>query len=91
MARKFLSVRWDMDNCDFLCRACHQFFTDNPASFWKWLSEVQKVDVEALERRAQVRWDGDYGKVIQRLEAQLGVGDDGSTERSSEAGDSDSP
>lgn len=75
MARRFLNTRWDMDNCDFLCRACHQFFTDHPMAFTQWLTETRGVDVIALEARANVRWDGDYGKVIARLQAQLeGIG-----------------
>lgn len=71
MARKFLSVRWDMDNCDFLCRPCHQFFTDNPVAFFTWLREAKGVNLEDLEQRANTRWDKDYGKVITRLTQQL--------------------
>ena len=70
MARKYLSVRWDMDNCDFLCRACHRFFTDNPVAFFTWLRE-KGVNLEDLEKRANMRWDKDYGKVITRLTQQL--------------------
>lgn len=59
-----------MRNCDFLCRPCHQFFTDHPSSFHIWLTiQLKSVDaVEALEREANSQWDRDYLLVINYLE-----------------------
>lgn len=68
--RRFHNLRWDMRNCDFLCRPCHQFFTDHPSSFHIWLTiQLKSVDaVEALEREANSQWDRDYLLVINYLE-----------------------
>lgn len=66
MVRRFHAVRWDMQNCDYLCRPCHQWFGDHPASFVAWLST--RVDVEDLERRANSVWNKDYLQVIRYLE-----------------------
>lgn len=68
--RRHHSLRWSMDNCDFLCRACHRFFTDRPAAFLGWL-RARGVDVDALERRANEPWDKDYARVIAGLRAAL--------------------
>ena len=70
LGRRHHSVRWSMDNCDFLCRSCHRHFTDKPFDFASWLAS-RGVDMAALERRAAERWDGDYGFVIGMLAARL--------------------
>ena len=71
VSRKHHSVRWDVcGNSDFLCRECHRTFTDRPFAFAEWLKS-QGVDLEALERRAAGRWDGDYPRIIRELGDQL--------------------
>lgn len=70
LPRRHYSVRWSMDNCDFLCRACHQRFTDRPFLFAAWLSG-KGVDMADLERRANEPWDRDYAEVIASLSERL--------------------
>ena len=36
-SRRYLSVRWDVDNCFCLCSTCHRRFTDNPDEFVTWI------------------------------------------------------
>ncbi len=58
-----------MDNCDFLCRKCHRYFTDQPTSFTFWLVE-RMGGIEALtdlELRANAAWNKDYAEVIRYL------------------------
>lgn len=66
--RRHHAIRWSMDNCDFLCRPCHQFFTDHPWSFTYWLEEKLMVQgVQWLEQQANSPWDKDYSKVLAYL------------------------
>lgn len=70
--RRHHSLRWSMENCDFLCRDCHQFFTDYPMSFMAWLQDcIGGPAILDLERRANELWDKDYLRVIVDLRAQL--------------------
>lgn len=68
--RRHHSIRWSMDNCDFLCRAHHDFFGTHPNAFWSWLSG-RGVPVGDIERRANEPWDKDYGRVLSELRAAL--------------------
>lgn len=69
MPRRHHNTRWDMNNCDFLCRKCHRFFTDSPMSFTFWLVErMGGIDaLTDLERRANEPWDRDYNRVLASL------------------------
>lgn len=66
IARRFHSLRWSMENCDYLCHDCHRHFTDHPFEFTAWLTS-KGVDVADLERRANTPWDKDYVKVLAYL------------------------
>lgn len=70
MPRRHHSVRWSMDNCDFLCRTCHDYFGRYGWEFMVWLRN-RGLDVAALERRANEPWDKDYARVLADLAAQL--------------------
>lgn len=68
MPRRHHSMRWDMDNCDYLCRPCHQFFTDHPTSFVIWVEKrVGSLRMMVIEQRANETWDRDYSKVLTYL------------------------
>lgn len=70
--RRHHSLRWSMENCDFLCRDCHRFFTDHPLAFAAWLtSKIGGKRAEELEALANSPWDKDYVAVIASLQAQL--------------------
>ncbi len=57
-----------MENCDLLCRPCHQFFTDHPFVFTQWITKKIGIDrLIALDEQANSPWDRDYLKVIQYL------------------------
>lgn len=72
MPRRFLSVRWDADNCDFLCRKCHDWFGRNPFAFKDWLVvRMGSNELSALEERANQVWDKSYGRVLAQLSAAL--------------------
>jgi hypothetical protein len=74
--RKARSVRWDMDNCDCLCRDCHEFFESRPLAYAKFYSAPERInpaDPEALELRGNKGWDRDYGKVIVMLSEALAI------------------
>jgi len=67
--RRFRSVRWDLDNADCLCRTCHSYFESRPiayAEFWR----LKGADPADLERRANLPWDRDYGRVLAILQAK---------------------
>lgn len=64
--RRHHSLRWSMDNCDFLCRLHHLYFTTHPAAFMSWLID-KGVDVYTLERAANSTWDKDYTRVLKYL------------------------
>ncbi len=68
--RRFHALRWSMLNCDFLCRPCHVFFTDHPATFISWLTvKIGTQTVEELEKIANSTWNKDYLEVINYLES----------------------
>jgi hypothetical protein len=48
VSRRYLSTRWDMDNCLAMCAACHMFYTYHPVE-WENLI-VYMFGAEQLER-----------------------------------------
>ena len=59
-----------MDNCDFLCRPCHDYFGRNPFTFAEWLN-FRVGSIAELEARSRIPWDRDYPAIIAALQAQL--------------------
>ena len=61
-------MRWDMTNCDWLCRKDHQWFGLHPYAFKDWLvKKMGSNELADLEGRANAPWDKDYGKVLAYL------------------------
>lgn len=57
-----------MENCDYLCRPCHRWFTDHPFNFRDWLVErMGSNELADLETRANSRWNGSYLEVLAYL------------------------
>jgi len=52
-SRRYLSVRWDLDNCFCLCGKCHRYFTDNPDDFVCWMLDDHPVQFTRLQEKFQ--------------------------------------
>lgn len=66
--RRHHALRWSMSNCDLLCRPCHQFFSDHPATFHEWLAvRIGTTPMLELEAQANAPWDKSYEKVLKYL------------------------
>ena len=68
--RRFRSTRWMIDNGRALCRACHAFYTNHEAA---WRAFIGGDEYDRLWNLAQVRWDGDYEKVLRTLKEEQGT------------------
>lgn len=62
------SSRWDPDNALALCRPCHDFTGDHPATFMAWLADWKGTDwLIALERKSNEVWNRSYPEVLASL------------------------
>lgn len=52
-SRRYLSVRWDLDNCFCLCAKCHRYFTDNPDEFICWILDEHPEQYTRLQEKFQ--------------------------------------
>lgn len=67
--RRHHNARWDLDNALALCRPCHTYTGNHPATFTSWLMDWKGRDwLEALERKANCDWNKSYADVLASLE-----------------------
>lgn len=60
--------RWDPENALALCRPCHIYTGDHPATFMAWLADWKGRDwLEALERKSNQQWNRSYPEVLAYL------------------------
>lgn len=48
-SRRYLSVRWSLNNSYAFCASCHRWFTDNPDRFVEWLLDYHPLEYTALQ------------------------------------------
>jgi len=67
--RRYLSVRWDLDNAACLCQAHHVYFTWHPLAEERFHTGYLGAEhFEALKKRAETaRGAPDYEAILERL------------------------
>jgi len=70
--RRYLSVRWDLDNAACLCQAHHVYFTWHPLAEERFHTGYLGAEhFEALKKRAETaRGAPDYEAILERLKEE---------------------
>lgn len=65
------NARWLPENALAMCRPCHTYTGDHPATFMAWLADWKGRDwLEALERKSNERWNRSYPDVLASLKKE---------------------
>lgn len=52
-SRRFLSIRWDEDNCLCMCASCHRWWHDHPDESGQWFAMTFPDQYKRLQRKFQ--------------------------------------
>lgn len=52
-SRRYLSIRWNINNSLCLCSGCHRWFSDHPDLFTKWIDKNWPGRLDELNREFQ--------------------------------------
>lgn len=76
LSRSYHKVRWDLDNCLFMCAAHHTYYTFRPIEWRRYIiSRIGEERLYELEQRAIADGKVDRFAVLQRLQEALDESD----------------
>ena len=55
-SRRYLSIRWELDNSLCLCAKCHRWYTDHPDLFTKWIERKFPGRLDRLNKKFQKKF-----------------------------------
>lgn len=71
ISRTYKRIKFDLDNCICLCKACHRYFTDRPVEWEIWITgkigykKYRELQLRAIDYKNKKRID--YEAIYERL------------------------